>query len=263
MDGGVDLTHYRGESIELLFSTDPGPRGDSSYDWAAWSGFHFDDEQMEVKQPFELIYDGEAKVYEYADVVPRAAIFYNADIRNGRDEILRELVDPSLDVFRTVILDSSELNGDQTRAIREINAESPPRADPAKIMSYESRSVLIEAITNRSGILVLNDSDYPGWTVDIDGHPANWVSANYLFRGVLLQPGRHMVRFVYRPKSFYYGVVIASVALLCLLSFSLYQEGQSRPLPSPAKFNDRTSQAPPEITPPRTEVNDTVRNQRT
>jgi uncharacterized membrane protein YfhO len=101
-------------------------------------------------------------------------------------------------------------------------------AQAARITSYRSQSVAIEASLDRSGILVLNDSDYPGWTVDVDGHPNNWFSANYLFRGVFLKPGKHVVRFVYRPMSFFAGALIGSIALLCLVTVGLLKARADR-----------------------------------
>ena len=80
MDGQVDLGAYRGQSIELLFTTTPGPKGDTDYDWAAWSNFHFEGQTLEPPPPFHLIYNAEAKIYRYDDVLPRAAIYHRAEL---------------------------------------------------------------------------------------------------------------------------------------------------------------------------------------
>ncbi len=223
VDGEIDLSKYRGQTIELLLSTDPGPKGDTSYDWAVWSNFHFDNESNQAPQPFELIYNGEVRLYRYDNVLPRAAIYYEADVRANGEEVLHRLTDPALDVFQTVALDASTLDSDQRAALEAVNHGPRRREQPARITSYRSQSVSIEAALDQPGILVLNDSDYPGWTVDIDGHAGKWFTANYLFRGVLLPPGKHTVRFVYRPKSFTYGATISAATLLSLLGFGLYR----------------------------------------
>jgi uncharacterized membrane protein YfhO len=85
------------------------------------------------------------------------------------------------------------------------------------IRSYTSQDVQIEVSLDRSGILVLNDTAYPGWTATVDGHAKEWIDANYLFRGVLLPPGKHAVRFRYQPKSFRWGATISGLALAGLL----------------------------------------------
>lgn len=74
----------------------------------------------------------------------------------------------------------------------------------------------------RPALLVLNDSDYPGLSrleSYVDGRRARWIATNYLFRGVLLEPGRHVVRFAYEPGSFAAGAAISGGGLICLVGF--------------------------------------------
>lgn len=53
---------------------------------------------------------------------------------------------------------------------------------------------------------VLNDTNFPGWTARVDGHPASILPVNFLFRGVALASGTHIVEFEYDPVSFKLGV---------------------------------------------------------
>ncbi len=217
VDGEVDLSQYRGEWIDLLLSTTPGPRGDSAWDWAAWSKFHFDGEPSGAAVPFQEIYNKEAKVYRYDDVVPRAAVYYHAELRNSEGEVLRTLADPSFDVFQSVAVEAPRLNPRQRAALAAVNQSALRRETPARISSYRSQAVTMDVSADRSAIVVLNDSDYPGWTVDVDGRRDEWFPVNYMFRGVVVPAGRHTVRFVYRPKSFYAGLSITGTALLVLV----------------------------------------------
>jgi uncharacterized membrane protein YfhO len=117
-----------------------------------------------------------------------------------------------------VVLDESALTADQRAQVAGMNHGPPAQVRAASIASYKSQDVQIEASLDRSGILVLNDTGYPGWTVDVDGRPADWIAANYLFRGVLLPAGKHAVRFRYRPKSFRRGASISGFTLAALLA---------------------------------------------
>jgi hypothetical protein len=56
-----------------------------------------------------------------------------------------------------------------------------------------------------AGTLILADSDYPGWTVTVDGAAATGRPVEGLFRGVDLAPGAHEVVFAYRPPSLLLG----------------------------------------------------------
>jgi membrane protein YfhO len=217
LDAHIDLSAWRNQTIELLFTTAPGPKGDTSYDWAAWSNFHFEGRAAsEHAPPFRLIYNHEAEIYRYDDVLPRAAIYHHAELVPNEGEVLNKLADPSLDIFQSVVLNESALTSDERTQVAAINHQRPARIEAAAIRSYRSQDVQIEASLDQSGILVLNDTAYPGWTVTVDGQPAAWTNANYLFRGVLLASGKHVVRFAYKPKSFSTGATI-SVAMLGLL----------------------------------------------
>jgi LPXTG-motif cell wall-anchored protein len=77
---------------------------------------------------------------------------------------------------------------------------------------------------DRPSFLVLNDSDYPGWKVYVDGRRSHWITANYLFRGVLLSHGKHIVSFAYEPASFTIGAAISGAALLGLAGFVIWRK---------------------------------------
>ena len=219
MDGQIDLSAWSGKSVELLFTTTPGPSGNTAYDWAAWSNFHFVGQApRDQAPPFKLIYNQEAKIYRYDDVLPRAAIYHHAEMAEDEGTVLDKLVDPSLDVFDSVVLNKSRLTANERTQVAEINREAPVRVEAASIRSYHSQDIQIEASLDRSGILVLNDTAYPGWTATVDGHPAPWTSANYLFRGVFLRPGKHIVEFCYQPKSFRWGATISLGTLVLLIT---------------------------------------------
>src|SRR5262249_39260304 len=69
----------------------------------------------------------------------------------------------------------------------------------ARILSYANTEVLVEADSPAGGWVVLNDLWHPWWFVEMDGKPAEILRANVLFRAVAAPPGRHLLRFVFRP----------------------------------------------------------------
>jgi hypothetical protein len=68
-----------------------------------------------------------------------------------------------------------------------------------------------------SGWLVLSDVWYPGWQAWVDGQPVPILHANYLFRTVQVAAGEHVVTFIYRPLSFWLGLVVSSIAWFALI----------------------------------------------
>ncbi len=59
--------------------------------------------------------------------------------------------------------------------------------------------MILDADSPDGGFLVLNDLWHPWWFAELDGKPAPILRANVLFRAVAMPPGRHTVRFRFRP----------------------------------------------------------------
>ena len=68
-----------------------------------------------------------------------------------------------------------------------------------RIVSYRNTEVILEADSPDGGWVVLNDLWHPWWFAEVDGKPAPILRANVLFRAVAVAPGRHTVRFRFRP----------------------------------------------------------------
>ena len=217
LDERIDLSAYAGRQIRLLFSTSGGPAGDTSSDWAGWAGLQFvasgGATRASTSHTFCQVYDGEAKVFEYAEPLPRASLFYAVDLVDSPDAALARLQDPALDVWRRVVVSSDHADRDLRRALATLTGAGD-RAEAAAISSYDSQRTVIKANLKQVGVLMLTDSNYPGWNAYLDGRRTPMLSANYLFRGVLVPAGAHTVEFRYEPKSYFYGGLISLCALL-------------------------------------------------
>ena len=75
--------------------------------------------------------------------------------------------------------------------------------------------------------MVLSEVYYPaGWKAFVDGQETKIYKTNYILRSILLEPGKHKIEFVFKPKSFMLGVwitvsVFAVLVLLLLLGLFL------------------------------------------
>jgi len=95
---------------------------------------------------------------------------------------------------------------------------SSPRPQSVRIVEDGTTRVVVEATLDRSGIVVLRDSYDDSWTAQVDGVPAALARANGLYRAVSLPPGRHVIRFAYRPRDLVTGLIISGVTALILLA---------------------------------------------
>ena len=101
--------------------------------------------------------------------------------------MLRDGVWPAADLRTTVLLE------------RPPAAAPPRRPGRVRIASYRNTEVVLEADSPDGGWVVLNDLWHPWWFAEVDGRPADILRANVLFRAVAVPPGRHTVRFQFRP----------------------------------------------------------------
>jgi hypothetical protein len=171
-------------------------------------------------EPLKLVCCGTPIIYEYDGALPRAAVYRRVDLVNSDRNVLRKLTDPAFDPTKGAVVNASGLSSDQRAAIDAINRQDVQPVTAAKIIRYQSADVMVDAASAQPALLVINDSDYPGWKAELDGKPAKWITANYLFRGILIPGGDHTILFQYKPLSFHFGALIRGLtALLVVLNY--------------------------------------------
>jgi hypothetical protein len=230
----VDLSRFAGREIELLLSTDPGPGGDARGDFGGWAGLRFAAEnEGPITSEFRKIYDDEVRVYEVPNPLPRAALFHAIEIVPD-DAVLARLKEPDFNPYeRAIVSRESVQAGVDLSALAAASAAAP---SAARITNYQSQHVAIEAEAPAPALLVLNDTNYPGWRAYLNGQPADMLTVNFLFRGVLLPAGKSTVEFRYQPWSFRVGGVfsLAAFAVLALLVVRERRQGRREADPNAA-----------------------------
>jgi hypothetical protein len=132
----------------------------------------------------------EAFVYENPRALPRVLFAGAARQADFAGLITSGQWPDGFDPRRTVMLE---------RAVAPGEAEAGPGSRTVRIVSYRNTEVIIEAISESGGFVVLNDAWDDWWRVEVDGKAARIERANVAFRAVAVPPGKAMVRFVYRP----------------------------------------------------------------
>jgi Bacterial membrane protein YfhO len=95
-------------------------------------------------------------------------------------------------------------------------AASPAPAR-AVVTREDSRELVIDADAPEDGFLLLADTYYPGWRVQVDGTPTPLYRANISVRGIPIAKGRHEVRFTYDAPGFVRGLQVTLLAIAALL----------------------------------------------
>ncbi len=98
---------------------------------------------------------------------------------------------------------------------------------PAQIISYTPNKVIIEK-PEVSGSLILTDTYYPGWVASIDGKKTNIKKVDDIFRGVEVLHGDKQVVFEYKPKSFYWGVIVTIISSIVVIGMFVWTRKYSK-----------------------------------
>jgi len=144
----------------------------------------------------------EVTVYFNKQVMPRAFIVPQS-IAKDKSEILSMLFSNDFKPMEKVILEEPVLHGSASCEGSIVNIDK-----------YSAQKIIISADLTNDGFLVLTDTFYPGWRVFIDGKEGRILQADYLYRSVPLDKGKHNVIFIYYPASFYKGVLISLLTLV-------------------------------------------------
>jgi hypothetical protein len=112
-------------------------------------------------------------------------------------------------------------------------ARQPATLGKGRILeaARSSNRLRIEATSPIEGILVVNDSFWPGWTATIDGNEVPIWRADYLVRAVPWPSGRHVLEMRYEPPEVRIGWLISlggALALTGLLLFAVLRPGTFR-----------------------------------
>jgi hypothetical protein len=87
-------------------------------------------------------------------------------------------------------------------------AGSACKDEPPQVQEMHPARVVVTAELGCPGLLVLADTDYPGWRASVEGRAAPILAAYGVFRGVVLPAGKHRVEFKYQPVSVFAGFAL-------------------------------------------------------
>jgi hypothetical protein len=170
--------------------------------------------ELEESEPsLELVFDGEVKIYENKDVLPRAFFVPDYVRAEDGDEALALLGAEGFDPASVVVLEGEPVPA--ASATETVGAEQQ-----IEVVEYAPNRVVIDASTPGDGFLVLGDLYYTGWKALVDGVESEVYKADYAFRAVRLEAGEHRVEFMFDPLSFRMGLAVSLAAVLALAAMA-------------------------------------------
>jgi hypothetical protein len=176
--------------------------------------------QNPVVPGLRTTYSGpDARIYANPYALPRAWVAGGQRVVAGEDAQRAAVLDPRLDARRTAIV-GRPLGPAGTGGSARIVAYAPDR---------------VELSASGSGIAVLSDVAFPGWTATVDGRDAPIERVDYLLRGVAVGPGTHRIVMTYAPASWRAGWLISLLTAVALLAAVLWKGPRRWPARSSAR----------------------------
>ena len=152
---------------------------------------------------FSRVHDGDVKIYENLDCLPRAYVVHNVHFVPDDEAALAALQDPRFDPAGEVVLVGEP-------PFMPSFFYLPPAVD---ILTYQPEHVVVSATLAAPGYLVLSDTYYPGWRATVDGAAVPIERANFMLRAVAVPEGTHRIEFTYRPTHLDVGLLISGGTL--------------------------------------------------
>lgn len=149
-------------------------------------------------------------VYANPNAYPRAW-FAETARRVDRAVALDALLSPLRDLRRSSTIEPASTDG--------LGLDLPPHAAGAvTLIKDEPEEVILETDSPTGGLVILNDRMDIGWSVTVDDQPAPPLYANFLFRGVSVPAGRHIVAWHYQCPGLRTGIYVSVATLVCLFA---------------------------------------------
>jgi uncharacterized membrane protein YfhO len=153
--------------------------------------------------------DEQVKVYKNNHSLPRAFFLSDYVVISDEQEALDFLRSKDFNPMDIVVLNEEPASFENRPDSQHNNAS-------VEIKDYSPNKVILSINTPSRGILVLSDTFYPGWKAFVDWEETEIMKANVVMRAVVMPEGEHLVKFVYDPIPFNYGLRLGLCTLICI-----------------------------------------------
>jgi hypothetical protein len=125
--------------------------------------------------------------------------------------------------------DSGQLTAYSAGKVQPTDAPAPP-SDSIQLILNNNDEMVYQSSSRDKRFAVFSEIYYPrGWRAYIDGAETPIIRTNYVLRGISVPAGRHTLRFLFRPRSYYLGEIVQNIAgwlTLILVLSMVYVQGK-------------------------------------
>lgn len=179
---------------------------------------------------FRKVYDADGvEVFDFKSPLPRISIFHHIIRAATAENALQDLTSNTFDPYSEAVVEGQSVD------FRHLSETGRSAVSAGRIDDYKPTFVRASVNLSSTAFVVLNDTKFPGWSAFIDGHATPMYDANYLFRGIVVPAGRHVIEYRYHPWSFTAGLAISIVSLLALIGMIVAAYWRTREGPTFSK----------------------------
>lgn len=152
------------------------------------------------------------KVYRNPEPLPRAWIVHQATLVSSRADASRLIQDADFDLRRNVLV------GAPVPAMASCASDG----DRVQVARHTSGSIALDAELACDGMVIVSESDAPGWIATIDGRREEIREVDGALRGIVVPGGRHRIHLSYRPRTVVWGAILTFLGItgICALAFA-------------------------------------------
>ncbi len=188
-------------------------------DWPSWQtrmlfGVNYTLARGPVHDGQQEVFQGAngIKVYRNRDAFPRAWAVQEV-IRIPEPADARRFMNDHLDQMHSTALSAGP---------SKMLPACPGGAGKVEVTRYAPSAVNLAADMSCEGLVVLSDTNYPGWRAEVDSKPVPIEEVNLAMRGVRVPAGHHEVTFAYRPVSVYAGAGLSGLGSAAVLLLTIF-----------------------------------------
>jgi len=161
----------------------------------------------------ELVHQSdEGSIYFNANALPRAYMVHRVEQLATKDTVLARLRDPQFPMGELVVTNVAIPAVEHVKGV----------VDVPEVRSYQASRVVVTGVAQAAGVLVLSDTNYPGWHATLNGASVPIYPVNGIFRGVWVPAGAYEVEFTYWPASLSWGLALWATTVGLLVAGGVY-----------------------------------------
>ena len=161
----------------------------------------------------ELVHQSdEGSIYFNPNALPRAYMVHRVEHLATLEAVFSRLREPQFPMGQLVVTNV---------AIPVVERVTGVVTVP-EVQSYQANRVVVTGVAKASGVLVLSDTNYPGWQATLNGASVPIYPVNGIFRGVWVPAGAYEVVFTYWPASLSWGLALWGTTVGVLMAGGVY-----------------------------------------